>query len=350
MTRVRTFKGVVVLYAFAMMVFAGAITSLLILALFGLGLLRFPFVTPLLNLLAALLASVVIGTTITALAGERILKPLNDLIRATKVVARGDFSVRVEEIEGDNEVAELLRNFNLMAKELGGIELFRNGFIDDFSHEFRTPIASIHGFAERLAEEELPDEERREYARIIARESERLSKLATSVLLLSKLENQQIVTDRADYDLDEQLRDCVILLEKDWSAKGLGLELELEPTRIRADQEMLSRVWLNLLDNAIKFSPEKGRIRVRCGPVLSRGAGEGKRGILVSIGDEGEGMDEATKKRIFDKFFQGDGSRATSGNGLGLPIATRIVSLCKGRIEVESAPGQGSTFRVYLPE
>ena len=249
--------------------------------------------------------------------------------------------MRVEEAEGESEVADLLRNFNLMVEELGSIEMLRNDFINDFSHEFRTPIVSIRGFARQLQDEDLPAEKRREYAGIIVRESERLSRMAANILLLARFESQQIVTGSEDYELDEQLRNCVILLEKDWSGRGIDMELDLEPLRIGGNEEMLSHVWINLLDNAIKYSKDGGTVTLACGMV----GGEAR----VSIRDEGPGMDEATARHIFEKFYQGDRSHSGKGNGLGLPIARRIVELCGGRIDVESAEGQGSMFTVSLP-
>ena len=171
-----------------------------------------------------------------------------------KIVSKGDFSVRVEEMEGDSEVAELLRNFNRMAEELGGIELFRSDFVNDFSHEFKTPVVSIRGFAKQLRDEELPPERRREYADIIVAESERLANMAANVLLLSKLENQRIPSGREEYELDEQLRACVILLEKEWSTKGLDMELDLEPVKLDGDQGLLEHLWINLIGNAVKFT------------------------------------------------------------------------------------------------
>ena len=341
MSSMKSLSRTATLYVFAVMLFSGILTSLAFVFLYSTGILPFPLLAPVFSPLVALLASIIIGTSVAVLAGERVLKPLNGLIRATKVVSKGDFSVRVEEAEGESEVADLLRNFNLMVEELGSIEMLRNDFINDFSHEFRTPIVSIRGFARQLQDEDLPAEKRREYAGIIVRESERLSRMAANILLLARFESQQIVTGSEDYELDEQLRNCVILLEKDWSGRGIDMELDLEPLRIGGNEEMLSHVWINLLDNAIKYSKDGGTVTLACGMV----GGEAR----VSIRDEGPGMDEATARHIFEKFYQGDRSHSGKGNGLGLPIARRIVELCGGRIDVESAEGQGSMFTVSLP-
>lgn len=357
MSSLRSLSRMATFYVFAVMLFSGLLTSLVFVLLYSTGLLRFPLFAPVISPIVALLASTIIGTSVSVFAGERLLKPLNRLIGATKIVSKGDFSVRVEESEGDSEVAELLRNFNRMVEELGSIEMLRKDFINDFSHEFRTPIVSIRGFARQLQDESLPPERRREYADIIVKESERLSRMAANILLLARFENQQIVTGSEEYELDEQLRDCIILLEKEWSSRDIRMELDLAPLRIRGNEEMLSHVWINLLDNAIKFSRPSGRVTVTCGlagaetrRLDGRAAGDaGRREALVSIRDEGVGMDEATVRHIFDKFYQGERSHAGKGNGLGLPISRRIVELCGGSIAVESEEGRGSVFTIRLP-
>ncbi|MCP5453564.1 MAG: HAMP domain-containing histidine kinase [Spirochaetaceae bacterium] len=341
MNRLGSMNIMMVLYVFSIMMLAGVVTSLSFVALYSMGVRPTIVAAPMLSPLFALLVSSVIGTSISAIAGERFLKPISRLIRATKIVSKGDFSVRVEEMEGDSEVAELLRNFNRMAEELGGIELFRSDFVNDFSHEFKTPVVSIRGFAKQLRDEELPPERRREYADIIVAESERLANMAANVLLLSKLENQRIPSGREEYELDEQLRACVILLEKEWSTKGLDMELDLEPVRLDGDQGLLEHLWINLIGNAVKFTPEGGRVSLSC---RSRADG-----VEVRVADTGIGMDEETARRMFDKFYQGDRSRASRGNGLGLSIAKRIVDLYGGRVSVRSAPGRGTTITVVLP-
>jgi signal transduction histidine kinase len=341
MNRIKSLNITMVFYMFLVMLFASLVTTLAFVLFYSMGILPFLLLTPILSPLIALLMSSVIGTSISALASDRVLKPVNELIRATDVVSKGDFSVRVAEISSDTEIAKLLRNFNHMTEELGSIEMFRDDFINDFSHEFKTPIVSIQGFARQLQDEGLSPEKRKEYTDIIIRESERLTTMSSNVLLLAKFENQQIITDKAEYDLDEQIRNCAILLEKQWARKGLDLDLALEPARVCANEEMLAHLWINLLDNAIKYSQEGGRVTVSC-------ADEGG-AIRVTIADDGIGMDEATLKHIFEKFYQGDPSHAARGNGLGLPIAKRIVELYGGTIAVESSPGKGSRFTVCLP-
>jgi len=341
MHRVKSINKIVVFYVFVIMIFAGVLTSFLFFLFYVFGIFPFFVLTPVFSPLIALLISSAIGTSISAMASERILKPLNQLVTATKKISTGDFSVRVAEINDNSEIANLLRGFNHMAEELSGIEMFRNNFINDFSHEFKTPIGSIRGFARQLQNENLSPEKRTEYTDIIIKESERLTNMASNILLLNNLDNQQIITDKIEYELDEQIRNCVILLEKDWSRRNLKIDLHLDTVKIFGNEEMLSHLWINLIDNAIKYAHDNGRISITCEKTLSD--------IRVAITDNGKGMDNTELKHIFDKFYQGDTSHASQGNGLGLSIVKRIVDLYNGKISVESSPGYGATFTVYLP-
>ena len=273
--------------------------------------------------------------------GRAKLKPMSDLVQGMRAVSEGDFDVRVDEAGVSGDMGELVSTFNEMAKELGGLELFRKDFINNFSHEFKTPIVSIRGFAKQLERDDLTEEQRREYLDIIISESDRLANMSSNVLLLSKLENQTIVTDKTVYRLDEQLRRCLLLLEKQWTEKALELDLDLDEVEFLGNEEMMRHVWVNLIGNAVKFSPRGGALTLR----LRR---EGDAAV-ARVSDCGEGMDEATRRRVFEKFYQGDTAHAAEGNGLGLALAKRIVDLCGGAIAVESAPGAGTTFTVRLP-
>lgn len=342
MNRGKTLNIQMVFLIFYIMIASGVLTGLCFMFLFAIGIFPIPHLATFLYPLVALLVSIIIGTSISAVASEKILKPLNQLIKATKVVATGDFTIRVEEINGYSELANLIRNFNHMVEELGSIEMFRNGFINDFSHEFKTPIVSIRGFAKQLQNDNLSPEKRKEYTEIIISESERLANMSANVLLLNKFENQQFITNKTEYELDEQIRDCVILLEKQWINKNIDINLDLEPIKIFNNQEMLSHLFINLIENSIKYSNDNGNIAISCIETVDS--------ILFKISDDGKGMDENTQKRIFDKFFQGDKSHAIKGNGLGLSIVKRIVELCKGEIVVESEVNKGTSFTVKLPK
>jgi len=292
---------------------------------------------PLFLLVLYLLFALILATGF----GNRSMRPIKKLNNAMKNVSRGDFSIRLNENEAVGEFRELITSYNHMAQELSGIEMFRKDFINNFSHEFKTPIISIRGFARQLEREDLTDEQKREYARIIVSESERLANMSSNILLLSKLENQQIITDKAVYSLDEQVRSCILLLEKQWTDKEIDLDLQLDEVDFNGNEEMMSHVWLNLISNAVKFSPHGGILEISLKRVQNY--------ANVSIRDHGEGMNPETQARLFEKFYQGDSAHATEGNGLGLPLAKRIVDLCNGRITVNSAPGEGSLFSVYLP-
>ena len=324
----------------AILLNAGLMTSssyMLLMRLGALQPLRNSALWPMLMVLLCILFALVL----TLGFGGQKLRPIHKVNDAMKRVSQGDFSIRLDEREGDGEIRELMASYNHMAEELSGIEMFRTDFINNFSHEFKTPIVSIRGFARQLERDDLTDEQRREYTRIIAAESERLANMSANVLLLTKLENQQIVTDKARYRLDEQIRGCILLLEKQWEEKELDLRLDLDELEYEGNEEMMSHVWVNLLGNAVKFSPPRGVLEVSCMQVQSF--------IVARVTDHGEGMDADTQLRVFEKFYQGDTAHATEGNGLGLSLVKRIVDLCHGKVTVTSAPGQGTTFSVYLP-
>lgn len=291
---------------------------------------------------ASLLASAIIGTSLAAVVSKWFLLPLKEVIYATDKIAKGDFKVQLKEnFDATSDVGMLQRSFNHMARELDGIEMFRKDFINNFSHEFKTPIVSVRGFAHQLQAGGLSREEEQEYIGIIASESDRLAKMATNILLLSKLENQQIVTEKTRFDLDEQIRTCLLLLEKHWTDKEIELDIDLDPVTFFFNEDMLSEVWINLFGNAIKFTPCKGKISC----TLRRTGKE----IRVSISDTGSGMSSEVLEHIFEKFYQGDRSHSGDGNGIGLTIVGRIMELCHGRILVDSSPGMGSVFTVILP-
>jgi len=287
-----------------------------------------------------LLVSLVVGTVLATIGGDFLLRPLRRLTRGTKEIASGNFDVRVD-MKGPHELVRLAESFNEMAQELSGIETLRSDFVSNISHEYRTPIAAIKGFAKRLQKNNLPDEKRREYLDIIVFESERLSRLSSNVLLLSKLESTSKDTEQAEYALDEQLRRVVLLLEPQFYKKQLETDIDIEDTSIIAGEEILHHLWINLLGNAIKFSHDGDTIGVKLRT-------EGNMAV-VSISDQGIGMDDEIKTRIFEKFYQGDRSRATEGNGLGLALAKRILELENGEINVESELGKGTCITIALP-
>lgn len=289
------------------------------------------------------ISSAAFGYLIFWLLSRYVLKPVENIIAALRKVSQGDYSVRVNTGVGTLDIKELEHCFNDMAEELGSNEMFKNDFINNFSHEFKTPIVSIRGFAKQLESDDLDDETRKEYLEIIVSESDRLASMSSNVLLLSKFDNQQIVTDIAKFSLDEQIRTCILILEKSWEEKNIDLDIDMEEITISSNQEMLNHVWINILSNAVKFTPKNGKITVRCY------RDNEKNSAIISIGDSGEGMTPETAAHIFDKFYQGDTSHKSKGNGLGLPLAKRITDLCGGNISVKSRLGEGSVFTVRLP-
>lgn len=300
---------------------------------------------PYIFILILLCTCSLISIPLSVIFGKYYLRPIKSLISATKEVKKGNFEVRVSSQSSDSvarsEMDALIDNFNDMVRELGGIEMFRNDFINNFSHEFKTPIVSIRGFAKELQFGDLTDAQRVEYAKIIAEESDRLAKLSTSILELSKLENQQIVSDKTEFYLDEQIRQCILLHEADWSSKQIDMIPELDEVRIVGNEEMLNRVWGNLISNAIKFTPDGGIVTVRLTA--------DEKNATVTVSDTGIGMSEEVKNHIFEKFFQGDKSHAHKGYGIGLTVVLRVVELCGGTVTVDSRPDEGSTFTVTLP-
>lgn len=324
---------------FAIMLSAGTIATISVVILREIGMIR-PL-QPIKLVITAFVFSLILGTFISLVVSYFYVKPTKALIAATKEISKGNFDVKVEvNEESGTEFSELQRSFNKMAEELSSIEMFKNGFINDFSHEFKTPIVSIKGFANQLKNEKLTPEQRAEYIDIIITESDRLAKMSTNVLLLSKLENQQIISNRTNFLLDEQLRQSILLLEKQWESKNIDLDIDFETISVNANAEMTSHIWINLISNAIKFSPENGIVYLSCRNI------DGK--ASVCIRDHGCGMTQDEITHIFDKFYQADSSRKAEGNGLGLSIVGRIVSLYDGRIDVKSSPGKGSEFTVTL--
>ncbi len=295
---------------------------------------------PVVPILGMLLISTAVGTMVSFVISHFPLKPVRRMIDAINRLSEGDFSVRVS-LPGPPPFQELAQSFNRMAEELGGIELLRTDFVNSFSHEFKTPIVSIKGFAEELKHDDLSPEQRNEYLNIIIAEAGRLASLATNVLNLSKVEKQIILSDKQMFDLTEQIRRCILLFESKWETKRLDLSVELDEVTFSGNEDLLSQVWLNLIDNAVKFTQSGGSICIRLARMENC--------IRFIISDDGCGIDDEALTHIFDKFFQGDPSRAVNGNGLGLSVALRIVELHGGKLECQSQENVGSTFTVELP-
>ena len=277
-----------------------------------------------------------------------LTKPLIDVSNTVKQVAEGNFKVNIKrrnttdcEYEYINEVDELAKNVNKMVAELDGMDYMRKDFMSNVSHEIKTPIAAITGFTEILLDGSIDESERQEYLEVINKESMRISRLCENMLHMSRLDSQVIVTNLQKIRLDEQLRKCIILLTEKWSDKEIDFSIDLEEVSILSDYDMLQQVWINLIDNAIKYSGENCKIDISVKRLNDTS-------VKVSISDNGIGIEEGKLHRIFDKFYQCEESHKKSGSGLGLSISKRIVELLNGTIECKSKKDSGTTFEVTL--
>lgn len=295
-------------------------------------------------IVAMLITSLIIGTFFGYFLSERYFRPLKQLSNASKKIASGDFSVSIEELEykdDDTELNDLIKNFNIMAKQLSKIETLRSDFIANVSHEFKTPLATIQGYVTLLEDDKLTKEERSNYLNIIFDATKKLTNLTSNILKISKLENQEVEICKKEYNVSEQLREVIILLQASWEKKNIEFNLDLSDCMVISDEELLQQVWMNVISNAIKFSNLDGRIDVS---LVSR-----SNYISVVIKDYGSGMDEETLSHVFEKFYQGDKSHSRDGNGLGLSLVKRIVTICHGEIKLDSKLNEGTTVTINLP-
>ena len=269
---------------------------------------------------------------------------MKQIMDALDQVMQGDFTVRiahVKEFAGETGFNEVINAINKMTAELEGTETLRTDFIANVSHELKTPLAVMANLSTMLQQPGLSDAERMAYAKDISHSARRLAALITNILKLNKLENQQIFPQPQEFDLGEQLCECLLGFEDAWEKKNLEIETDIQDdVRIKSDPELLSLVWNNLISNAVKFTPEGGTVGVTL-------KADGKK-VFVSVRDTGCGMTAETGKHIFEKFYQGDTSHATQGNGLGLALVKRVVDILGGEIAVQSVYGQGSTFTVSI--
>ena len=290
------------------------------------------------------LISIVLGVVITFSSSHIPLKPVNELINKMNRLASGDFKTRLNfgpSVASHPVGKELTTSFNTMAEELENTEMLRSDFINAFSHEFKTPIVSIMGLANLIESGNLTEEQRIQYARAIREESMRLSVMANNVLSLTKVENQTILTDITRFNLSEQIRSALLLLEEKWTSKNIELQIDFNEYIIEANEEFLKQVWINLIDNAIKFVPQGGTVAFE---IFEDGDN-----ICVKISNTGSEISLDKQEKIFQKFYQADESHATQGNGIGLAIVKNIVDLHNGSISVFSE-NQLTAFTVVLPK
>ena len=304
-------------------------------------------------LMLFVMVTAAIVVAVIGLFRERaFIRPIRKLSEAVRKIAAGDFSVRIAPRHRDGKkdfFDVMLDDFNTMAGELASIETLKNDFIANVSHEIKTPLSVIQTYTTALQNNSVSADERTEYVQTILDATEKLSSLVTNILKLSKLENQDIMGEAEPFDLSEQLRRCVLMFADKMENKNIQFEEDLDEVNVCYDPHLLEIVWNNLLSNAVKFTNPGGGIflslKIQDDSMQKLAS---KRSLQVTVSDTGRGMNEAVKKRIFDKFYQSDTSRTGEGNGLGLALVKRTIDLLGGTITVDSTPGQGSNFTVTL--
>jgi two-component system phosphate regulon sensor histidine kinase PhoR len=299
------------------------------------------------TLLGLLLTGTMVGI-VSKVARKRGWLPerqvFGPIIEALEKIAQGDFSIRLDNEFQDHQIAgELANKVNKMAMELDQMENMRQEFISNVSHEIQSPLTTIRGFAQALENDELSLEERHHYLGIVENESMRLSRITEDLLKLASLESDKVRFEPKLYRLDKQIRSLILACEPQWMNKEINMRVSLDEVTINADEDLLSQVWINLIHNSIKFTPEGGQVHAELHQQNSQ--------IKFKITDTGLGISEGDQARVFERFYKADKSRTRSGggSGLGLSIAKKIVDIHKGTIEVESKVGAGTTFSVSLP-
>lgn len=288
-----------------------------------------------------LIFGVVLGGALTSYMSKWVFDPITKLSKAMQRVAEGDFDVRLDSEHRFKEISEIYANFNLMVKELGATEILQTDFVSNVSHEFKTPINAIEGYATLLQGADTESsEEQTIYIDKILLNTRRLSKLVGNILLLSKVDNQSIRSRQTSFRLDEQIRQSIVLLEPEWSKKNIEFDVALQSVTYTGNENLLLHVWNNLIANAIKFDPEDGYIGVK---LMQDG-----QVITFTIEDNGPGIAEDAQKHIFDRFYQSDSSHKEEGNGLGLALVKQILQVCNGTVEVENLSDKGCRFTVTL--
>lgn len=294
---------------------------------------------PFLSVSTIIFVSLIIGFMFSIYISKKFLRPINILQGAMNEVKNGNFNIKIDNIY-HNETKDLIDNFNLMVGELRKSETLKTDFISNVSHEFKTPLSSIQGYATLLQDETLSKEDRDKYTKYIIDSTKKLNVLVGNILKISKIDNQKIVIEPTLFSLDEQIRECILNLEKEWSSKNIDLDIDLEEMKIKTDKVLLENVWNNVIGNAIKYSNENGKVDIK-------GYQENNQ-IIIKIRDYGEGIKEENLPYIFNKFYQGDSSRASEGNGLGLSLVKGILDLIGGEIRVTSKVNEGSEFTIVL--
>lgn len=291
--------------------------------------------------IAFTLFCIAMGVGLSFVLGKLLVRPVRKLIEGMTELSEGNFSTRISLGKYVDNTTEITKTFNLLAKQLQSTEILRSDFVNNFSHEVKTPLVSITGLMSLLKKDNLSKEKRLQYIELIEEEVQRLSSMTTNMLNLSKLEKQEILSDKTKFNLSEQIRTCVLLLEKKWTKKKTRLALDFDEHTLFASEDLMKQVWINLIDNAIKFSKEKATVSISIS--------ESENDVTVSVANTGEKIREEDLDKIFNKFFQSDESRNKEGHGIGLSIVKRIIYLHEGKINVTSTD-EKTVFTVVLPK
>lgn len=293
-------------------------------------------------IIISIISLLIISQGITIYVSKRLIRPVRAISETVNEIASGNFDAKINPSDFKAEMRGLADNIDTMIKELRSMEVMRSDFVSNVSHEFRAPLSTIQGYVTLLSNPSISDEKRDEYFKLLTESTQQLSGLVDNVLKLSRLESQNIVEKKVNFSLDEQIRRAVLMFEQQWSEKELNLELDLPECEFYGVQNMTSQIWINLIGNAVKFTENGGTIGVKIDTSQSDK-------ISVTVYDNGIGMTDDIKNHIFEKFYQGDTSRKSNGNGLGLALVNTIVHLLEYEITVESEIEKGSSFTVTMP-
>ena len=332
LSRINIFFTIIVLLEFVVTIVFASVLQWFLESVFQLTLTTTTFI---------LITGILLGGTLAFFVNKAFFGPIQKISQGMNVVADGDFSIKLSTNSPINEVKEIYDSFDLMVRELSATEILQSDFMSNVSHEIKTPVNAIEGYAMLLQGSETTPEEQEEYIDKILFNTNRLSELVGNVLLLSKIDNQAIPKNKTKFRLDEQIRQSVMQLETKWSEKDIELDVDLEEVEFVGNATLLIHVWNNLIGNAIKFNPKGGMVKLR----LSKA----KDTISFVVEDAGPGIREDALKHIFDKFYQVDNSHKQEGNGLGLALVKKIVDLYEGQIHVENLSDNGCRFIVKLP-
>lgn len=298
---------------------------------------------PFFLLIIFFLSAMAVGTLTLFITMRIITKKFDNARNIIGKIADGDYSEKLPLPSSENILYDVATDFNKMVDRLNATAILQSDFASQFSHEFKTPLVSVKGYAELLERNpQLDENDRRKYLKIIIDEADRLAGLASSTLLISKLESEKLLKHAQPVRVDEQIEECILLLDGEFRKKNIDVKIDLQSFSVKSEADMLKEVWINLLSNAVKYGRENGTVKVRS--LITDDC------YIVSVEDDGIGMNEKTQAHIFERYYQGENSKDKKGNGLGLSIAKKIVEMTGGNITVKSAPGKGSVFSVVFPK